>query len=230
MPAMRLSAMTIRRGAGSAALVDVGAEALAIDCGRRTPGAVSPVTRNAARNVLVASRPPGAWSWPRGHGPAVPPKQIVGAAGFAHEVGDIPGAPPRATRSAGVRPIVFGSRTVFFSGRARTARQTSAHSRAWQGAAQPASMCDDQAAACRCGSSMERRPSLDARRQNARFAACFSSRTHDRSRGTSRPHRPPSSRHRCRVAPTLADHRHASVCIRVDRNPAPGSTRPIEKR
>ena len=36
-----------------------------------------------------------------------------------------------------------------------------------------------------------------------------------RSRGTSPPHRPPSSRHRCRVAPALADpsNRHASVLL-----------------
>ena len=31
----------------------------------KTPGAVSPVTRHAARNVLVCQRPQGAWSWTR---------------------------------------------------------------------------------------------------------------------------------------------------------------------
>ena len=46
-------------------LVDVGAEALAIDRAVEDPGAVSPVTRNAARNVLVCQRPQGAWAWTR---------------------------------------------------------------------------------------------------------------------------------------------------------------------
>ena len=46
-------------------LVDVGAEALAIDRAVEDPGAVSPVTRNAARNVLGCQRPQGAWSWTR---------------------------------------------------------------------------------------------------------------------------------------------------------------------
>ena len=51
--------------------------------------------------------------------PAVPPKQIGGAAGFVqtHEVGDIPGRRrrvPRDPRGRDVRPIVFGRADRFF--------------------------------------------------------------------------------------------------------------------
>ena len=81
----------------------------------KPPGAVSPVTRHAARNVLVCQRPQGAWGVDAcaTRCPAVPPQQIGGAAGFVqtHEGGDIPGRRrrvPRDPRGRDVRPIVFG--------------------------------------------------------------------------------------------------------------------------
>ena len=96
-------------------LFDVGAEALAIDravedtrCGQpRDPqrsekraGLPAP-----AGGVVVDARAT--------RGPAVPPKQLGGDAGFVqkHEVGDVPGRRrrvPRDPRGRDVRPIVLG--------------------------------------------------------------------------------------------------------------------------
>ena len=101
-------------------LVDVGAEALAIDRAVENPRCGQPRDpRHAARNVLVCQRPQGAWTARATRCPAVPPKQIGGDAGFVqpHEVGDIPGRRrrvPRDPRGRDVRPIVLGRAARFF--------------------------------------------------------------------------------------------------------------------
>ena len=96
-------------------LVDVGAEALAIDRAVEDPRCGQP--RDPQRGEKRAGLPA-----PAGgvvvdaratRCPAVPPKQIGGAAGFVqqHEVGDVPGRRrrvPRDPRGRDVRPIVFG--------------------------------------------------------------------------------------------------------------------------
>ena len=96
-------------------LVDVGAEALAIDRAVEDPRCGQP--RDPHRGEKRAGLPA-----PAGgvvvdaratRCPAVPPKQIGGAAGFVqtHEGGDIPGRRrrvPRDPRGRDVRPIVFG--------------------------------------------------------------------------------------------------------------------------
>ena len=96
-------------------LVDVGAEALAIDRAVEDPRGGQP--RDPHRGEKRAGLPAPAG----GVGvdaratrcPAVPPKQIGGAAGFVqkHEVGDVPGRRrrvPRDPRGRDVRPIAFG--------------------------------------------------------------------------------------------------------------------------
>ena len=102
-------------------LVDVGAEALAIDRAVEDPPVRQP--RDPHRGEKRAGLPAPAGgvvvdaraTWC----PAVPPKQIGGAAGFVqtHEVGDIPGRRrrvPRDPRGRDVRPIVFGRADCFF--------------------------------------------------------------------------------------------------------------------
>ena len=102
-------------------LFDVGAEALAIDRAVEDPRCGQP--RDPQRGEKRAGLPA-----PAGgvvvdaratRCPAVPPKQIGGAAGFVqtHEVGDIPGRRrrvPRDPRGRDVRPIVFGRADRFF--------------------------------------------------------------------------------------------------------------------
>ena len=102
-------------------LVDVGAEALAIDRAVEDPRGGQP--RDPHRGEKRAGLPA-----PAGdvvvdaratRCPAVPPKQIGGAAGFVqkHEVGDVPGRRrrvPRDPRCRDVRPIVFGRADRFF--------------------------------------------------------------------------------------------------------------------
>ena len=102
-------------------LFDVGAEALAIDRAVEDPRGGQP--RDPQRGEKRAGLPA-----PAGgvvvdaratRCPAVPPKQIGGAAGFVqtHEVGDIPGRRrrvPRDPRGRDVRPIVFGRPDRFF--------------------------------------------------------------------------------------------------------------------
>ena len=46
-------------------LFDIGKETRPVDGASKTPGAVRPVTRSAASNVLVCHRAHGAWSWTR---------------------------------------------------------------------------------------------------------------------------------------------------------------------
>ena len=102
-------------------LVDVGAEALAIDRAVEDPRCGQP--RDPQRGEKRAGLPAPAGgvvvdaraTWC----PAVPPKQIGGDAGFVqtHEVGDIPGRRrrvPRDPRGRDVRPIVFGRADCFF--------------------------------------------------------------------------------------------------------------------
>ena len=100
-------------------LVDVGAEALAIDRAVEDPRCGQP--RDPHRGEKRAGLPAPAGGVVvdarAARCPAVPPKQIGGDAGFVqtHEVGDIPGRRrrvPRDLRGRDVRP------------RARTARQT----------------------------------------------------------------------------------------------------------
>ena len=102
-------------------LFAVSAEALAIDCAVEDPRCGQP--RDPHRGEKRAGLPA-----PAGgvvvdaratRCPAVPPKQIGGAAGFVqtHEVGDIPGRRrrvPRDPRCRDVRPIVFGRADRFF--------------------------------------------------------------------------------------------------------------------
>ena len=102
-------------------LVDVGAEALAIDRAVEDPRCGQP--RDPQRGEKRAGLPA-----PAGgvvviaratRCPAVPPKQIGGAADFVqkHEVGDVPGRRrrvPRDPRGRDVRPIVFGRADRFF--------------------------------------------------------------------------------------------------------------------
>ena len=96
-------------------LVDVGAEALAIDRAVEDPRCGQP--RDPHRGEQRAGLPAPAGGVVvdarAAQCPAVPPKQIGGAAGFVqtHEVGDIPGRRrrvPRDPRGRDVRPIVFG--------------------------------------------------------------------------------------------------------------------------
>ena len=93
-------------------LVDVGAEALAIDRAVEDPRCGQP--RNPQRGEKRAGLPA-----PAARCPAVPPKQIGGDAGFVqqHEVGDVPGRRrrvPRNPRCRDVRSIVFGRADRFF--------------------------------------------------------------------------------------------------------------------
>ena len=96
-------------------LVDVGAEALAIDRAVEDPRCGQP--RDPQRGEKRAGLPAPAGGVVvdarAARCPTVPPKQIVGAAGFVqkHEVGDVPGRRrrvPRDPRGRDVRPIVFG--------------------------------------------------------------------------------------------------------------------------
>ena len=96
-------------------LVDVGAEALAIDRAVEAPRCGQP--RDPQRGEKRAGRPAPAGgvvvAARAARCPVVPPKQIGGDAGFVqkHEGGDIPGRRPRVPRDPrgrDVRPIVFG--------------------------------------------------------------------------------------------------------------------------
>ena len=105
-------------------LFDVGAEALAIDRAVEDPP-VSPVTRNAARNVLVCQRPQGAWSWtraPRGARPYRRSRLVVMPVSSRHTrwaTSQVGAAACHATRAAATsgRSCSDG-RTVFFNGQA----------------------------------------------------------------------------------------------------------------
>ena len=107
-------------------LFDVSAEALAIDCAVEDPGAVSPVTRNAARNVLVCRRPQGAWSWtraPRGARPYRRSRLLVlpvSSSNTRWATSQVGAAACHATRAAATsgRSCSDG-RTVFFNGQAK---------------------------------------------------------------------------------------------------------------
>ena len=75
----------------------------------KTPGAVRPVTRSAARNVLVCGRTARG----RGEGPTIPPQEIVRHAGFIekNQACRIPGrrgGVPHDPRGRDVRSIVGG--------------------------------------------------------------------------------------------------------------------------
>ena len=102
-------------------LFDVGADALAIDRAVEDPRCGQP--RDPPRGEKRAGLPAPAGGVVvdarAARCPAVPPKQIGGAAGFVqtHEVGDIPGRRrrvPRDPRGRDVRPIVFGRADRFF--------------------------------------------------------------------------------------------------------------------
>ena len=102
-------------------LFDVSAEALAIDCAVEGPRCGQP--RDPHRGEKRAGLPAPAGGVVvdarAARGPAVPPKQMGGAAGFVqqHEVGDVPGRRrrvPRDPRGRDVRPIVFGRADRFF--------------------------------------------------------------------------------------------------------------------
>ena len=199
----------------------------------KTPGAVSPVTRHAARNVLVCQRPQGAWAWtraPRGARPYRRSRVVVlpvSSRNTRWATSQVGAAACHATRAAATsgRSCSDG-RTVLFHGQAegpaRRARP-SAHARAWRGrpSAQPA--CDPgapPAARPRCVGAAQACRAVQVAGREApprpcRAAAVSRAAPTTRSRGTSPPHRPPSSRPRCRVAPALADpsNRHASVLL-----------------
>ena len=102
-------------------LFDIGEEAAPSMAPSKTPGAVRPVTRSAARNVL----PPGARrvvvdAGPA-EGPTIPPQEIVRNAGFIekNQACRIPGrrgGVPHDPRGRDVRSIVFGGPDRFFDG------------------------------------------------------------------------------------------------------------------
>ena len=195
-------------------LFDVGAEALAID--RKTPGAVSPVTRNAARNVLRA--PAGGVVDARAaRCPAVPPKQlVVMPVSSRNRGGRRPTAPPR------VRSCSDGRTVFFIRPRARTARQTVGSGRG-EGVLQLSQRAirlrrnqRGQGVQVRLKCSAVHVAGREAPPRPFRAAAVS---VGTRSRGTSPPHRPPSSRHR------FADpsNRHASrIRARKSTTTAPG--------
>ena len=96
-------------------LFDVSAEALAIDCAGEDPRCGQPCDPPRGENRAGLPAPAGGVvvDARATRCPAVPPKQIGGAAGFVqkHEVGDVPGRRrrvPRDPRCRDVRPIVFG--------------------------------------------------------------------------------------------------------------------------
>ena len=102
-------------------LFDVSAEALAIDCAVEDPRCGQPCDpqRGEKRAGLPAPAGGVVVDARAARCPAVPPKQIGGAAGFVqkHEVGDVPGRRrpvPRDPRGRDVRPIVFGRADRFF--------------------------------------------------------------------------------------------------------------------
>ena len=106
-------------------LFDVSAEALAIDCAVEDPRCGQPCDpqRGEKRAGLPAPAGGVVVDARATRCPAVPPKQIVGDAGFVqkHEVGDVPGRRrrvPRDPRGRDVRPIVFGRADRFFNGQA----------------------------------------------------------------------------------------------------------------
>ena len=163
-------------------------------------------------------------------GEELPPKQIGGDAGFETRGGRHPrSAPPRdATRAAATsgRSCSDG-RTGFFNGQAE-GPHGAPDRRHTRGRGEGVLQLSQRAIRVRrsrprCVGAAQ----MDARRHLA--VAGFKSRT--RSRGG--PHRPPSSRHRCRGRPAPAQiHRigtHRSSCIGARRSTttAPGSTRPI---
>ena len=87
----------------------------------KTPGAVRPVTRSAARNVLVCHRAHGRVVVDAGpaEGPTRPPQEIVRNAGFVekNQACRIPGrrgGVPHDPRGRDVRSIVFGGPDRFF--------------------------------------------------------------------------------------------------------------------
>ena len=178
-------------------LVDVGAEALAIDRAVEDPRCGQP--RDPPRGEKRAGLPAPAGGVVvdarAARCAAIPPKQIVGAAGFVqkHEGGDVPGRRrrvPRDPRGRDVRPIVFGWPDRFFltvRPRARTARQTvgtlAGVARASFSLASVRSGCAAirSAKVCRCGSSMQRRPCRWTRGATSPVSRrrCFNNRTHD---------------------------------------------------
>ena len=102
-------------------LVDVSAEALAIDCAVEDPRCGQPCDPPRGENRAGLPAPAGGVvvDARATRCPAVPPKQIGGDAGFVqqHEVGDVPGRRrrvPRDPRGRDVRPIVFGRADRFF--------------------------------------------------------------------------------------------------------------------
>ena len=100
-------------------LVDVGAEALAIDRAVEDPRCGQPRDPPRGEKRAGLPAPAGGVDARATRCPAVPPKQIGGDAGFVqpHEVGDIPGRRrrvPRDPRGRDVRPIVLGRPDRFF--------------------------------------------------------------------------------------------------------------------
>ena len=100
-------------------LVDVGAEALAIDRAVEDPRGGQPRDPQRGEKRAGLPAPAGVVDARATWCPAVPPKQIGGDAGFVqkHEGGDIPGRRrrvPRDPRGRDVRPIVFGWADRFF--------------------------------------------------------------------------------------------------------------------
>ena len=104
-------------------LFDIGEERFAPSMApSKTPGAVRPVTRSAARNVLVCHRAHGAWSWTRAPRRARPSRRRrvfvmpVSIREQTRRVGSQVGAAAcHTTRAADdVRSIVFGGPDRFF--------------------------------------------------------------------------------------------------------------------
>ena len=221
--APRLSAMTMSPGAGSApGSLRRGS---ARHRSRVEDGAVSPVTHRGEQRAGLPAPAGGVTRAPRGARPYR--RRIGGAAGFVQT--HARSAPPRATRPARPRRQADRVRTggpLFLTvrPRARTARQTvgtlAGVARASFRSARVRSGCAAISAAkvWRCGSSMPRRPCRWTRGATSPVSRrrCFSSPHPRPAHAVLRPpHRPPSSRHRCRGAPALADpsNRHASVLL-----------------
>ena len=216
----------------------------------KTPGAVRPVTRSAARNVLVCHRAHGAWSWTRAPRRARPyRRRRLFVMPFHREkpgVSDPRSARRRATRPARPRRQVDRVRRAgpFFltvTSRAATARQIVARLAGVPSASSARLRCDPVAprsarpgcAGAAPTSGVARAAGRAARLRPSPADAASTAAPTTRSRGTS-PQRPrPSSRASLSSRAQFSEiHRiglHRSSCIGACRSTttSPSSTRAI---
>ena len=212
----------------------------------KPPGAVSPVTRTAARTVLVCQRPPGAWSWtraPRGARPYRRSRWVVMPVSSRHPrwaTSQVGAAACHATRAAATsgRSCSDG-RTGFFNGQAEgphgapgrrhTRGRPSAQPACDPGAPQSARpRCVGAAQACRAVPVAGREAPPRPFRAAAVAVAAPTTRARGIRRHLGRLHpgiaveeRPLSQIHR------IGTQRPSSIGARRSTTTAPGSTRPI---